>query len=203
VTSRWRASPASLARLLAGLWLFGTGEAVLLGAQLGTAPWTVLAEGFSRQTPLSIGVATQVIGAVVLLGWIPLRERPGLGTVLNIIVIGIAIDVMLLVLPEPHGLLARAVAVLAGTAIVGLGSGLYLTAHLGPGPRDGWMTGVHRRLDQPIWRVRLLIELAVLAAGWLLGGTVGAGTLVHALLVGPAVGIGLRLSEPSAPVPVS
>lgn len=201
MTSRWRASPARLARLLAGLWLFGTGDAILLSAQLGTAPWTVLAEGVSRQTPLSIGVATQLIGAVVLLGWIPLRERPGLGTVLNIIVIGLAIDVMLQVLPEPQGLIAKGGAVLLGTAIVGLASGLYLTANLGPGPRDGWMTGLQRRYAQPIWRVRLLIELTVLTAGWLLGGTVGLGTIAHALLVGPAVHLALRLLSRPAPVP--
>ncbi len=191
--SRWRASPARLALLLPGLWLFGTGEAMLLSAQLGTTPWTVLAEGVSRQTPLSIGVVTVLIGALVLAGWVPLRERPGLGTVLNIIVIGLAIDVMLLVLPTPQGLPARGALVLAGTALVGLASGMYLTTGLGAGPRDGLMTGLHRRLGRPIWSVRLVIEVSVLAAGWLLGGTVGLGTLAHALLVGPAVGLGLRV----------
>lgn len=194
--SRWRASPARLVRLLAGLWLFGTGDAILLAADLGTAPWTVLAQGVAERTPLSIGVATQVIGAVVLFGWLPLRERPGLGTVLNVLVIGFSIDVMLAVLPSPGGLVAQVAMVLVGTVLVGVASGLYLSAGLGPGPRDGWMTGLHRRLGQPVWRVRLAIEATVLAAGWLLGGTVGIGTLLHALLIGPAVDLSLRLLTP-------
>jgi uncharacterized membrane protein YczE len=181
-------------RLLAGLWLFGTGEAIVLSAALGTAPWTVLAQGVALRTPLSIGVATQLIGAVVLLAWIPLRERPGLGTVLNVLLIGVAIDVMLLVLPAPEGMAIRIATVLLGTAVVGVASGLYLTADLGPGPRDGWMTGVQQRTGQPVWRVRLAIEVAVLAAGWLLGGVVGIGTVLHALLIGPAVQLGLRLA---------
>ncbi len=191
--SRWRASPARLVRLVAGLWLFGTGDAFLLAASLGNAPWTVLAEGVAGRTPLSIGVATQVIGALVLLGWVPLRERPGLGTLLNVVLIGVAIDVMLPLLPTGLPVAARGAQVLVGIAVVGLGSGLYLTARLGPGPRDGWMTGLCRRYDLPVWRVRTAIEAAVLALGWLLGGTVGLGTVAYALLIGPAVDVALRL----------
>jgi uncharacterized protein len=191
--SRWRTSPASFARLLAGLWLFGTGNALTVVAGLGNAPWTVLAEGLSLVSPLSIGVATQVIGVVVLCGWIPLRERPGLGTVANVIVIGLSMDVMLAVLPTPMGLVPRAATVLVGVALIGLGSGLYLSAALGPGPRDGWMTGLHRRTGWPVSVVRLGIELGVLVGGWALGGTVGVGTVAFAALVGPAVGAGLRL----------
>jgi uncharacterized membrane protein YczE len=191
--SRWRASPARLTRLLAGLWLFGTGEALLLAAQLGTDPWTVLAQGLALRTPLSIGGATILIGVVVLLGWIPLRERPGLGTILDVVLIGVAIDVMLPVLPQPTGLVARLAFVVSGTLVVGVGSGLYLGAGLGPGPRDGWMTGLHARLGQPVWRVRLAIEATALAAGWLLGGTVGIGTVLHAVLIGPAVDLSLRM----------
>jgi uncharacterized protein len=191
--SRWRASPSRIARLLAGLWLFGTGDALLVGAALGNAPWTVLAEGVSLVTPLTIGIATQVIGALVLCGWIPLRERPGLGTIANIVVIGIAIDVMLAVLPQPEVLALRAVSGLVGIGLVGLGSGLYLSADLGPGPRDGWMTGLHRRFGWPVSAVRFGIEVSVLVAGWLLGGTVGAGTVAFALLIGPAVGGSMRL----------
>lgn len=195
--SRWRASPGRLAILLSGLWLFGSGDALLLTAGLGNSPWTVLAEGIAGRTPLSVGAATLLVSLVVLLGWIPLRERPGLGTICNVVVISVAIDVMLLLVPAPAALPARAVLVLGGVALVGLGSGLYLTAALGPGPRDGWMTGLHRRTGWPLWRVRLGIEGAVLAAGWLLGGTVGLGTVAYALLVGPAVAIGLRLVGPA------
>ncbi len=189
----WRASPAALVRLLAGLWLFGSGDALIVSAALGNAPWTVLAEGVSLVTPLTIGVATQVIGVVVLCGWIPLRVRPGIGTLLNVVVIGLAIDAMLAMLPDPSGLLPRGLWLLGGVALVGLGSGLYLSAELGPGPRDGWMTGLHARTGWPISLVRLGIELAVLAAGWALGGTVGLGTIAFALLIGPAVGAGLTL----------
>ncbi len=192
-SSRWRASPARLARLLAGLWLFGTGDAMLLDASLGNAPWTVLAQGISLHTPLQVGTATQLVGLAVLLGWLPLRERPGLGTVLNVVVIGIAIDVMLPLLPDPVGVAARGGELLAGIAVVGIGSGLYLTAGLGPGPRDGWMTGLHRRFGWPLHRVRMAIEVSVLAAGALLGGLVGVGTVAYALLIGPAVAVAVRL----------
>jgi len=191
--SRWRTSPGRLVILLSGLWLFGSGDALLLAAGLGNAPWTVLAEGVAGRTPLSVGIATLLIGAVVLLGWVPLRERPGLGTVCNVVVIGLAIDVMLPLVPDPGAFGARGVQALAGIAAVGLGSGLYLTAALGPGPRDGWMTGLCRRYGWPVWRVRLGIEAAVLALGWLLGGTIGLGTVAYTLLIGFAVDAGLRL----------
>ncbi len=191
--SRWRASPARLVRLLAGLWLFGTGDALLLSAALGNAPWTVLAEGVALHTPVTVGVATQLIGVVVLCGWLPLRERPGLGTVLNVAVIGVAIDVMLSLFALPAGVGWRVAALAGGTVLVGVGSGLYLTAELGPGPRDGWMTGLHRRYGWPLARVRAAIELSVLALGAALGGTVGAGTIVFAVLIGPAVGAAVRV----------
>jgi uncharacterized protein len=191
--SRWRADPPTLVRLLAGLWLFGTGDALIVDGRLGNAPWTVLAEGVSVVTPLTIGVATQLIGVVVLCGWIPLRERPGLGTIANVVVIGIAIDVMLPLMPSPDGLALRWLQTLAGIGLVGAGSGLYLTAALGPGPRDGWMTGIHRRTGWPIWLVRGGIEITALTGGWLLGGTVGLGTVAFALLIGPAVDSSLRL----------
>ena len=192
-TSRWRASPARLVRLLVGLWVFGTGEAVMVHVALGNGPWTVLAEGVSLHTPLTIGVATQLIGVAVLLGWLPLRVRPGLGTICNVILIGVAIDVMLPVLPGPDGMVARSAGLVGGVALIGLGSGLYLTAALGPGPRDGWMTGLHRRFGWPLSAVRMGIELTVMLGGWLLGGTVGIGTVAFALLIGPAVGGAVRL----------
>ncbi len=193
VPSRWHAPPGVLARLLVGLWLFGTGEALLVDARLGNAPWTVLAEGVSLSTPLTVGTATILIGVVVLCGWIPLRVRPGLGTLANVIVIGLAIDVMLPLIPAPHGLALRWATALLGIALVGAGSGLYLSTELGPGPRDGWMTGIHRRTGVPIFAVRGGIEVSALLGGWALGGTVGLGTVAFALLVGPSVGTALRL----------
>ena len=129
----------------------------------------------------------------MLLLWIPLRERPGLGTISNAIVIAVALQVMVLALPEPTGTAARILFVVVGIAVIGVGSGLYLTTNLGPGPRDGWMTGIHLRTRWPISVVRLGIEASVVLLGWLLGGTVGVGTVLFALLIGPAVGYGLRL----------
>jgi uncharacterized membrane protein YczE len=171
--------------LIIGLWLFGTGEAMLVDAALGNAPWTVFAQGVSVRTGISIGVATFFTSVVVLLMWIPLRERPGLGTIANAIVIATALQVMIGVLPTPESLGWRLAQVIGGIALVGLGSGLYLTTNLGPGPRDGLMTAVTP--------VRLSIEIVVLSIGWLLGGTVGIGTVLFALLIGPSVGYGLRL----------
>lgn len=183
--------------LVLGLWLFGTGEAFLVTAGLGNGPWTVLAQGLTMRLPLSIGLATFIISVIVLLLWIPLRERPGLGTIMNAIVIALALQVMVGVLPTDYpdsllGMAARLAMVLIGIGLIGLGSGIYLTTGLGPGPRDGWMTGVHQRTGWPVSRVRLGIEATVLTLGWLLGGTVGIGTVLFALLVGPAVGYGLR-----------
>ena len=194
-TSRWRARPSTLAILLVGLWMFGTGEAMLVVSTLGNAPWTVLAEGMSLRLPISIGMSTFLISATVLLLWIPLRERPGLGTIANAVVIALALQVMVTALPTPQGAVLRLAFVLAGIAIIGLGSGLYLTANLGPGPRDGWMTGIHLRTGWPISAVRLGIEATVLVLGWLLGGTVGIGTVLFALFIGPSVGYGLRLAS--------
>ncbi len=191
--SRWRTGPVTFVILILGLWLFGTGEAMLVDAALGNAPWTVFAQGLSVRTGLGIGVATFFTSVVVLLMWIPLRERPGLGTVANAVVIATALQVMIAVLPNPEGLVWRVGQVLLGIALVGIGSGLYLTTNLGPGPRDGLMTGIHVRTGVAVTPVRLGIEVSVLAVGWLLGGTVGIGTLLFALLIGPSVGYGLRL----------
>lgn len=192
--SRWRAKPATLAVLAAGLWLFGTGEALLVEAGIGNSPWTVFAEGLADQIGVSIGTALLLTSIAVLLAWLPLRERPGLGTVANAVIIAVALDAMRLVLPSPDHIGLSVLQALAGIALVGLGSGLYLTCHLGPGPRDGLMTGLHRRLDQPVARVRLGIEIVVTAAGWALGGTVGLGTVLFALLIGRAVALGLALA---------
>ena len=160
---------------------------MLVASELGNSPWTVLAEGVEVQTPIPIGLATVGISFVLLLIWIPLKQRLGLGTILNAIVIGVAIDVSLLWLPEMENLVARYALVAGGIALVGAGSGLYLTCFLGPGPRDGLMTGVSRRTGLSLRVVRTGIEVAALTAGFLLGGTVGLGTLAFAVLVGPAV----------------
>jgi len=174
-----------------GLWTFGTGEALLVASHLGNTPWTVLAQGVSRHSPLSIGAATLLVSAIVLIGWWPLRETPGLGTVANAVVIAVAIDVMLRLLPEPAHRLPRLAEVAAAVACIGIGSGLYLTTWLGPGPRDGWMTGIARRTGRPIAGIRLSLELAVLVAGYLLGGRVGIGTVVFALTIGYAVALSM------------
>jgi hypothetical protein len=190
-TDRWRPRPSTLVVLLVGLWLFGTGEALLVASHLGNTPWTVLAQGVSRHSALSIGEATFAISLVVLLAWIPLRERPGLGTIANAVVIAVAIDAMLRVLPQPHAEVGRLVEVVAAIACIGIGSGLYLTTWLGPGPRDGWMTGLARRTGVPIATVRLSIELTALVSGWLLDGRVGLGTVVFALTIGYAVSLSM------------
>jgi uncharacterized membrane protein YczE len=196
--SRWRPTPHQLVQVLIGLWLFGVGEALVIDSELGNSPWTVLAEGLSKHTPLSIGGATVVISALVLLCWIPLHERPGLGTVLNAIVVGLSIDVTLAMLPHLHSLAVRWAALIGGIALVGLASGLYLTAALGPGPRDGLMTGLNARYGWPLAAVRTGLELMAVTSGWVLGGTVGIGSVLYALLVGHAVSFGVRRVAPHA-----
>jgi uncharacterized protein len=198
VRSRWRPTPRQLGRVVLGLTLFGVGEGLVVASELGNSPWTVFAEGLSVQTPLSIGAATFVIGACVLLCWLPLRERPGLGTVLNVLIISAMIDVTLWLLPALDAVAVRWMALAGGIALVGIGSGFYLTAHLGPGPRDGLMTGIHAGTGWPIFAVRTGIEASAVAIGWVLGGTVGAGSLLFAVLVGPAVATGLRVMRAPA-----
>lgn len=190
--SRWRGGPLTLAVLAVGLWLFGSGEAFLVDAGIGVSPWTVLAQGVGVQSGIGIGVATFLVSIGVLLLWIPLRERPGLGTLCNAVLVATSLGVTVPLLPTPEAAAGKLAWVLIGIALIGLGSGLYLTTALGPGPRDGLMTGLHRRTGLPVTPVRLAIEVTVLLTGWLLGGTVGLGTVLFALLVGPAVGYGLR-----------
>jgi len=191
--SRWRTGPGTFVILIVGLWLFGTGEAMLVDAALGNAPWTVFAQGIAVRTGIAIGLSTFVTSVVVLLMWIPLREKPGLGTIANAIVIALALQVMIGVLPTPESLGWRLAQVVTGIVLVGIGSGLYLTTNLGPGPRDGLMTGIHERTGIAVTPVRLSIEVIVLAVGWILGGTVGVGTVLFAVLIGPSVGYGLKL----------
>ncbi|MFL5846608.1 MAG: YczE/YyaS/YitT family protein [Solirubrobacteraceae bacterium] len=192
--SRWRARPSTIAVLLLGLWLFGTGEALLIEAGIGNSPWTVFAEGLGDQVGISIGAATFATSLAILLSWPLLHERPGLGTLANAVVVAVAIDVMRPVMPRPGPLGLEVVQVLAGIGAIGIGSGLYLTCNLGPGARDGLMTALHRILDQPVARIRMAIEVTAVAAGWALGGTVGAGTIMFALLIGWAVSMGLALA---------
>ena len=161
-------------------------------------PWDVLHQGLSRHLGWSLGRVTVVVGAAVLLCWIPLRERPGLGTILNAILIGVAIDVTLAYLPHEGPLAVRIGSVLLGIALVGLGSGLYLTAALGPGPRDGLMTGLNSRFGWSLSAVRTVIELTMTVVGFALGGRVGVGTLAFALLIGPAVAYSVGKIAPRA-----
>jgi uncharacterized membrane protein YczE len=191
--SRWRASPARLAQLLAGLCVFGCGEALIIASVLGNSPWTVLAQGLGLLSGVSVGTMTVAVSFAILLAWIPLRQRPGLGTIANALVIGLVMDVVLQIVGHPSGILTRWLCVVAGVGLVALGSGLYLTTFLGPGPRDGLMTGLHRRTGLPIGAIRTGIELCALLAGWALGGTLGLGTLAFALAIGPAVAVALRL----------
>ncbi len=194
-----------LPRLLLGLVLCGLGIASMVVADLGLGPWDVLHQGLSRLSGVPIGTMGILVGLVVLAGWVPLRERLGIGTVLNVIVIGTTIDLTLLWLPVPEALWLRVVAMAAGPVLFGVGSGFYIGAGLGPGPCDGLMTGLARR-GLPVGGVRAGIGVTVLALGWLLGGTAGVGTIVFAISIGPLVHVILpRLSirEPRpAPAPV-
>jgi hypothetical protein len=190
--SRWRASPRRLASLFFGLLVFGAGEALLVASELGNSPWTVFAEGLEKQTPLSVGAATVATSFVILLLWIPLRQRPGLGTIANAIVVGLAIDATLVVLPDDAALVPRIGEVVLGIGLVALGSAFYLGAALGPGPRDGLMTGLHRVTGRSVAPIRTGIEITALTIGVILGGTFGAGTIAFALLIGPAVALSLR-----------
>ena len=180
--------------LVVGLWIFGTGDAVIIAAGLGVAPWTVLAQGIGNQLNWTIGEATFFISVVVLFLWIPIKEKPGVGTILNAILIAAAIDIMEPKLPHPQDLFFQTIQVLVGTILVGVGSGFYLTANLGPGPRDGWMTGIQRITNIPIGRVRTSIEVMVLIIGWRLGGIFGIGTIIFAILIGPIVALFLQLT---------
>lgn len=182
-----------MARLLVGLALFGAGEALLVASDLGNSPWTVLAEGAGERTAVGVGAATVVLSALVLLAWIPLRQSAGLGTILNALLVGIVLGLVLEGVSTPDQLAWRYAYIGAGIALVGLGSGLYLGSRLGAGPRDGLMLGLHRRTGVSVRLARTAVEVTVVVAGALLGGTAGIGTLAFALLIGPAVQAALRL----------
>ena len=177
--------------LISGLWIFGTGEAILIDAGIGVSPWTVLAQGISKQADLTVGMATFVVSVLVLFLWIPLRETPGIGTILNAVLIAMSIDVMAPFIPNQTDFIPQIIQASIGIILVGIGSALYLTANLGPGPRDGWMTGVQKKTNWPIGRVRVGIEIIVLSIGIALGGTFGLGTIMFAIGIGPAISMSL------------
>jgi uncharacterized membrane protein YczE len=175
------------------LTLFGIGDALLIASGAGNSPWTVLSQGVSQISGWSIGVTTFLTSLAVLFFWIPLKQNPGIGTILNVVIISIAIEVSLPYLPQPSIYAFQVVEAGLGILLVGFGSGLYLVANLGPGPRDGLMTGLQRVTNLPLARVRTVIEVVVVIFGWLLGGAIGLGTLMFAFGIGPAVSVGLYL----------
>ncbi|MGW1890674.1 membrane protein YczE [Streptomyces sp. NPDC002004] len=182
-----------LLQLYLGLALYGVSSALLVEAGLGLEPWGVLHQGLARLTGLTIGVVSIVVGAAVLLLWIPLRQRPGLGTVCNVFVVGVAMDGTLAVVPGLHAFAVRIPLMAAAIVLNGAATGLYIAARFGPGPRDGLMTGLHRRTGRSIRLVRTAIELAVVGTGFALGGTLGVGTVLYALAIGPLAQLFLRL----------
>jgi uncharacterized membrane protein YczE len=182
-----------LVQLYAGLVLYGASSALLVKSGLGLEPWNVLHQGLAERTGLSIGTVLIIVGALVLLLWIPLRQRPGLGTVSNVVVIGIAMDGALALVPQAHTLAVGAPLMLAGIVLNGMATGLYIAASFGAGPRDGLMTGLHRRTGRSIRLIRTAIEVAVVGTGFLLGGTVGVGTLLYAVSIGPLAQLFLRV----------
>jgi uncharacterized membrane protein YczE len=190
--------PRRLTQLYAGLALYGVSMALLVRSGLGVMPWDVLHQGLARHLGLSMGTVTIVVGALVLLAWIPLRQLPGVGTVSNVFVIGLVLDRVLAVLPAPSLLWVRVAFVVLGVLLNAVATAAYIGVHLGPGPRDGLMTGLVRRTGGSVRLVRTALEVAVVLSGWLLGGTLGLATVVYALAVGPLVQLLLpRLSLPA------
>ena len=189
--SRWDLNPARIGVLFFGLFIFGLGDSLLIQSTIGNAPWSVLAQGVSGKLDITMGWSTFAISSLVLLLWIPLKEKPGFGTLSNIVIIATAIQIGVSIFPEQNNYGFGVIYCLVGIGMVGLGSALYITCALGPGPRDGLMTALHNSTGVRIGRVRLAIEGSVLVAGWLLGGTVGLGTLLFALLIGQSIAIAL------------
>ncbi|WP_109211153.1 MULTISPECIES: hypothetical protein [Microbacterium] len=187
--------PRRIVQLLVGLFLYGAGCALTVEAGLGVDPWTVFAQGLSVRTGVGIGWITNIVGFFVLLLWIPLRQKPGLGTIANILLVGTSMQIVLGVIPPVSGFFAQMATLLGGIVMVALASGLYIGARFGPGPRDGLMTGLNARLGWPIWLCRAIVEITVLLVGWALGGTVGIGTVLFAVLIGPLVHVALPLLD--------
>ena len=179
--------------LCLGLTLFGLGEGLLIVSFAGASPWSVLAQGISLNINLSIGIITIFVSIIVLLLWVPLKQKPGIGTILNAIIIGLMIDVCIKFVPTPEKYISQILLSFIAVLTVGLGGGIYLVANLGAGPRDGLMVGLQKRTNLPIAAVRGFLEITVMSIGWYLGGTVGVGTLLFAFGIGPAVALGLFL----------
>jgi len=179
--------------LCLGLALFGLGEGLLIVSAAGASPWSVLAQGIFLNVGYSIGIVTIVISIIVLILWIPLSQKPGIGTILNALIIGIMIDVCITFVPTPENYVSQLMLALLAVLIVGLGGGIYLVANLGAGPRDGLMIGLQKKTNLPIAAVRATLEIAVMSIGWYLGGTVGVGTLLFAFGIGPAVALSLYI----------
>ncbi|MGV8882769.1 MAG: YczE/YyaS/YitT family protein [Rhodoglobus sp.] len=176
-----------IGQLLLGLFLYGFSIALMVRGAIGVAPWDVLTLGIQNQTGWEFGIITNLTGLVVLLFWIPIKQKPGIGTILNVLLVGPSAQVGLWMLPETDDLVVRILLFVGGLALLSIATGLYIGARFGPGPRDGLMTGIHARTGWKIWIVRTAIEVVVLSIGWLLGGNVGLGTLAFALLIGPMV----------------
>lgn len=193
--SNWKASPLTIVMVTLGNWLYGAGEAALINANIGQTPGTVLAQGISKQTGVSIGWSTLYISVGVMLLWVPLKRAPGLGTLINIILVSVSIEVMLRYFPIPTTMLWQVIQVLCGIVIIGIASALYITSNLGAGPRDGLMTGLHFKFGWPIARVRFGIEGILLVSGYLLGGQVGLGTVLVTVLVGETIAVCFGLVE--------
>ena len=179
--------------LIFGLLLFGVGEALLITANIGVSPWVVLHQGLAFKTGYTIGITTFIVSVAVLLLWFPLKQKPGIGTILNAIFISVVIDLSLLILPYPKDFLFQLIQVFIGIFIIGIGSGYYLAANLGPGPRDGLMTGINKQTNQSIALIRTFLELSAVGIGFHLGGIVGIGTVIYAIGIGFSVSLGLFL----------
>ena len=178
-----------------GLILFGFGEALVVISFLGNSPWTVMAQGISIKSGLSIGVVTFIVSVVVLSLWFFLKQKPGLGTIFNIVIIAVMLDVTIALIPTPETYIMKLLMAALGVITVGVGSGVYLIANLGPGPRDGLMTGLQKKTNLPIAAVRAFIEISVASVGWYLGGTLGIGTLMFAFGIGPCIALSLYLID--------
>lgn len=196
---RWSPDFKSFAVLVLGLAVFGFGEGLIYAAAIGNSPWTVLAEGIMLQTGLGLGVVTGLVSLTVLLLWIPLREKPGVGTLMNVLVIAAVLQITAEIVGTPSGFVAKTALAVFGVLLVGLGSALYLTTNLGPGPRQGLMTSLHNRTGVRVSRVSFALEALVLLVGFLLGGTVGIGTVIFAAGIGRAIAFGLGLIARLAP----
>ena len=184
-------SPKTLFFLFFGLTLFGLGEALLIVSNLGVTPWTVFAEGVAKNFDISIGLATFLVSISILILWVPLKQKIGIGTISNAIIIAFTIDLFVYLLPLSKNTFLSIVEMIIGILLVGIGSGIYLITNLGPGTRDGLMKGISESFHKPIYLIRLSIEIVVVILGWILGGTVGLGTLMFALLIGPTISVSL------------